>query len=391
MDQTQLINLNLPIKMPRMKQTKSTPYSLSPPYCPNKDCMHHHTPNCRFYYLNGVIKTAKFPFVNQRYICRYCKTQFSSNTFTMDFRKKIAGVNPIIMELKANGMTHRSVGKLLNISEDMSRKRCADLSRQAMIKENLLARQIVIKEDVAYDGFETFSHSQFSPCYVNTAVGSQSFYTYATTFSPLNRKGRMTKQQKQTNKKLREKHGKYPTDSIRQQSSYIFKKLLNYCQTLPLKLHTDEHKAYLNAIKFDLPDGTIEHHTTNSKQARTPKNPLFPVNHLHMIKRHFNSAHRRETIAFNKHEAGLMDMVTLNRIHKNFMRSKFAKGNKGDVHAGKQSPATYIGLTKSIYSFSDFFDMRRHATHADFDQQEVELYRRQYKYSRVRITPYVGV
>ena len=280
-------------------------------------------------------------------------------------------------------MTNRSIALLLAHSENMIRKRLADMARQALIKENIISQNFKLTEDIAYDGFETFTNTQFSPCYLNTAVGSKSFYTYATTYSYMNRKGRMTEKQKQIKAELEQQYGAYPRDSIRTQTTYIIKKLLKYHRETLLTLITDEHKAYRNSLKYDICSKKICHYTVSSKAPRTPLNPLFPVNHLHLLIRHFNAAHRRETIAFNKNEAGIIDSITIHRIDKNFMRFKFSKKTR-------QTPAMLAGITDHLLHFHDFFDLRRHATHANFDPQEMDQYRRIWKHSRCSITPYTG-
>jgi transposase-like protein len=360
-----------------------------PFYCPNPNCKFHNVNSKNFYTKYGTTKTLKSPYINQRYRCKNCGKQFSQNTFSIDFRKRIVELSPSIFELRANGMTYTSISKSLHVSEGCVRLRCGDLARQAMIKENILGENLVLNESVAYDGFETFSNTKFSICYINTAVGSDSFYTFATTYSPLNRKGRMTKWQKEKKKGLEKKFGKYPTSSVREQTTYILKKLISYSSN-DLLLYTDEHKAYQSSINQDLADEKIIHKTINSKEKRNASNPLFPVNHLHLTYRHFNSAHRRSGISFHKHEAGIMDSITINRIHKNFMRSKFLRNNVHDKKAGIESPAMKIGLAKSILRFEEFFDYRRQLTHARFDEQEVKMYKRDWDFSRFNIAPYLG-
>lgn len=137
---------------------------------------------------------------------------------------------------------------MLGITEKSLRLRIKDLAKQCQIQENILVRGLRIREEIAYDGFESFSNSQFSPNYINTAVGRSSHYTYATTYSPLNRKGAMTKWQKQENEARQRKFGKYPTSSVKDETGYIFEKLLSYADG-KLTIWTDEHKSYSAALK----------------------------------------------------------------------------------------------------------------------------------------------
>ena len=370
-----------------MKQLCSKVIAFTPPYCPNSHCPHHQG-GIKFSFLkNGIIRTLKPPYRNQRFICRHCRIQFSQNTFSMDFRKRKVDLNSRIFLLKAHGLTYRSIATLLNISEHAVRQRMADLARQCLIQENRRTKALRINHPVIYDGFETFCQSQFSPCYINTAVCEKSFYTIATTYSPLNRKGQMKPWQKVKNKRLREEFGAYPHSSVREETDYIIKKLLAKSSNNSLVLRSDDHPAYKASVKkFE----RVIHDTTPGKAARTASNPLFAINHLHLLKRHFNSAFRRQTISFAKNEAGTMDTITVGRIHKNWMKSKFAKGNAEDPDADKYSPAMAEGLVDKIMQFDDFFDLRRPHTHAEFDSKEMQLFRREWAFSRNKIVPYLG-
>jgi transposase-like protein len=363
---------------PGEKPLKEPPSVDNPVYCPNPGCKYHQGYKQHEFVKNGSVKTKKYPGVNQKFRCKECGRGFSSNTFSMDFRKRHIGLGAIIFDSISNGMTYRSLSRLVKINEHSIRRRVIDLSRQCQIQENILMKDRTIQEEVVYDGFEGFCFSQFQPCYLNTAVGKTSLYTYATTYSPLNRKGAMSEWQKKVNQELQEKHGKYPSDSVFNETEYIFEKL-SQRSTEKLTIWTDEHKAYLRAAKKN---AKIVHKTVSSKRRRNPSNPLFAVNHLHLTKRHFNSSHRRETISFHKHEAGLMDKIHIIRVHKNFFRSKFTKKNKFDEKAAQESPAMKIGVADKIYHFSNFFRQREQKSRANFDKKETAVFERRYEFSR---------
>ena len=350
---------------------------LIPPYCPNSSCLFHFGTEFKFYVKNGCTVTDKPPFKNQRYRCKRCGTHFSNNTFSLDFRKRETGISEEVLFMAMNGVSNHSISKRLKIAEGTVRDRFKTMSRQALLFEKEHAPK-KITEDVAYDGFETFTHSQFSPCYVNTAVGSRSMFIYHNTFSPLNRKGRMTEEQKRVNQKLIQKHGFYPRDSVFEESRYILQSLSE--KAGGKMLFTDEHKAYQRAIRsFDF---RMEHTSINSKLRRDPSNPLFPINRLHNLYRHFFSSQKRETIAFQKHEAALMEKMQLMKIYQNFMKPKFVRKNSFDSKAHEWSPAMYLGLTDRVLSFKDVFGIRKLATQVRLDSREVAFMNRSYPYSR---------
>ena len=353
---------------------------LIPPYCPNNTCLFHFGTNERFYLKNGWIKTDKAPFRNQRFKCKRCRVQFSANTFSLDFRKHTADLSEKVLHYVMNGMSNNSVARLLTVAEGTVRDRLKTMAKQALIfeKEHYPS---AIKEDVAYDGFETFTHSQFSPCYVNTAVGSHSLFVYHNTFSPLNRKGRMTVEQKAEQKDLIQKYGFYPRDSVYEESRYILQSLSHLGPGRTL--YTDEHKSYLRAVRsFDF---KMEHETINSEVRRDPSNPLFPINHLHLLYRHFFSSQKRETIAFQKHEAALMEKMQLMKIYRNFMSTKFVKKNKFDPHAHEWSPAMYVGVANKVLKFNEVFGIRKLKSQIKLDQREEAFINRNYPYSRQKI------
>ena len=365
--------------------------SFTPPYCPNPDCQHHHHGSMGFYVKNGFQKTQKFPYTNQRYRCRTCRNQFSYTYFGHDFRKKTPCLSADIFFFKVNGMTNHSIARRLNIGEPSVRIRLAELKRQAMLKQKVLEKNMRLQEPIVYDGFESFSYSQFDPCYVNTSVGKNSLYTYLATLSPLNRKGRMTEWQKKKNLELRKEFGAYPPNSIRVQTTYSIAKLLKLTRNNQLQLFSDEHKSYQHSVKFDFPGCKILHHTTSSKERRDGHNPLFAINHLHLHYRHFLASHRRETIAFNKHEAGLMDSILLKTVSKNFLEPQMYKRGPKNKVRNKQSPAMAVGITDKILTFDEFFDHKRTIKQVPLDQEEERMYYSIYQFSRRRISRYKGI
>ena len=353
---------------------------LIPPYCPNPRCLFHFGTDEKFYVKNGFAFTNKPPLRNQRFKCNRCKIQFSTNTFGLEFRKRAEGLSEKILHYSLNGMSNNSIARLLKIAEGTVRDRLKNMARQSVLfeKKNY---PVKICEDVAYDGFETFTGSQFSPCYVNTAVGSHSMFIYHNTFSPLNRKGRMTNEQKIKNQELIKKHGLYPQSSVYEETIYVMKNLSDLAAGRVL--YTDEHKSYLRAYQsFNC---LMDLETISSRARRDSSNPLFPINRLHNLYRHFFSSQQRETISFQKHEAALMEKLQLMKIYRNFMNPKFVKKNKYDPNAHEWSPAMYVGVADKIISFAEVFGVRKLKSQVRLDKKEIEFINRSYPFSRQKI------
>ena len=279
-----------------------------------------------------------------------------------------------------NGMSNNSIARIMGIAEGTVRDRIKEMSRQSLLfeKEHFPKK---LNENIAYDGFETFTHSQFSPCYVNTAVGSRSMFIYHNTISPLNRKGRMTPDQKMKNRELILKHGLYPSNSVFEESKYI---MANLHRLGPDRtIFTDEHMAYQRAARSLNAD--LIHETISSKARRDPTNPLFPINRLHNLYRHFFSSQQRETISFQKHEAALLEKIQLMKVYRNFMNPKFVKKIKFDPHAHEWSPAMYVGVVEKILSFDEIFSIRKIASQTQLDDKETAFMNRNYSFSRRKI------
>jgi transposase-like protein len=361
--------------------TKSSDqYELIPPYCPNPQCLFHLGSEEKFYAKNGFSITNKPPFRNQRFKCTRCKIQFSCNTFGLDFRKRSPGFPEKILHYSLNGMSNNSIARLLKVAEGTVRDRLKNMARQSLLFEKANDPK-KIDENVAYDGFETFSGSQFSPCYVNTAVGSHSMFIYHNTFSPLNRKGRMTNDQKIKNQELINRHGLYPQSSVYEETIYVMKNLSH--RAAGRTLFTDEHRSYMRAYRSFACQ--MELKTISSKARRDSSNPLFPINRLHNLYRHFFSSQQRETISFQKHEAALMEKLQLMKIYRNFMNPKFVKKNKYDPHAHEWSPAMYIGVAGKILTFSEVFGVRKLKSQSRLDNKELEFMNRCYPFSRQKM------
>lgn len=357
------------------------PLIFGPPFCPNSKCIHHRRGPIGFAKKNGIVKTLKAPYFNQRYLCRSCGIQFSKNTFDFDFRKKFILLSRNVLAFSMNGMSHSSIARELKVSKGSVNLRLKNLAHQSLLfeKENAVDK---INENIAYDGFETFTYSQYSPCYINTAVGMNSHFIYHNTFSPLNRKGRMTDQQKIKQGKLLEKFGAYPRDSVRLESQYVFSEINSKAEK-NIQLFSDEHQSYQSAFKQTLQK--ITHKTISSKLRRNSQNPLFAINHLHLLYRHFLCSQRRETIAFQKHEAAMLEKVQLMKIYRNFFQPKFTKKNKHDEFAHLWSPAMYLKITDRILEFNDVFGERRLRSHFKLDERENDFLNRHYPYSRQKM------
>jgi hypothetical protein len=107
-------------------------------------------------------------------------------------------------------------------------------------------------------------------------------------------------------------------------------------------LRSDEHQAYPRAMAR-LRDRSLVHEQTSSKEARTTRNPLFPVNLSDMLLRHCSSNHKRETIAFSKRRQSILYRAAIWTVWRNYMKDRSENAKRG-------TPAMALGIEERALS-----------------------------------------
>ena len=110
----------------------------------------------------------------------------------------------------------------------------------------------------------------------------------------------------------------------------------------PLTVRSDEHPAYPRSLRR-LHGYSIRHECTPSVEARTPGNPLFPVNLMDLLLRHHSANHKREGIAFSKRHQAVIERAALLLLWRNF-------GKRFSENHGGGTPAMRLGLARSPLS-----------------------------------------
>jgi hypothetical protein len=276
----------------------------------------------------------------------------------------------------------------LGLTEGTIRRKKKKLSRWSLLKWGRDIEDLEITESIAYDGLENFSFSQYEPNYVNHALGRDSLYIYDLNFSPLNRKGRMTKAQVDRLRELDAKYGRFNPRAIQESSLLIFERLFSKAEFLTI--HTDDHNAYKRALKACRLKN-FQHLITPSKLARNYRNRLFAINHADILSRQHLSPFKRETISFAKNSVSMMETYVLFSVFKNYMRPQFVKKHKKNPLANIQSPAMALGLRDRIQSFRQFFRGRITAGQVKLSEDWLNLFDAWEPSSRHCIAPYAGI
>jgi hypothetical protein len=222
-----------------------------------------------------------------------------------------------------------------------------------------------VDEPLVVDGLETFAASQYQPLYLNNVVGARTHYTYAFTLSHLRRKGTMTDEQRAKRERFEAKYGRPEPDAIERGTATA----LRIAAPLPqqLTVRSDKHRAYPRAFA-SLGHLRIAHERTSSNKARTPSNPLHPVNLLDGLVRHSNANHKRETIAFSKRHLGVAWRHAWMLCWRNYC--KHYSENKKDP-----SPAMRRGITKRLLRVREVLRRRLFFTRTPLPEEWKQYYR----------------
>lgn len=355
-----------------------------PPYCPNPKCKHH-SGGVEFFQKDGTSKLKRFPYLSQRFRCKECGITFAYSFFFLEYRARIWGKNEAIFLDHRNNISCCETARQIGHSERMVRGRKQKMNRWGLLKHAKFTENLKVEEPIVYDGLENFSFSQYSPNNINQALGQDSLFLYDFNFAPINRKGKMKPSQRRKKRKLEEIHGEYPKDSLLTSTKRLFARLLK--KTEKLILHTDYHFQYERAVKQLKVEGSLDgkklnHIQTSSKAVRNYQNPLFAVNHVDLQIRQELGTFRRETIAFAKHSIAMQESYCLYMLYRNYMRPKFFKPHEADPECHKKSPAMYVGVTKEVLSFKEFFGVRVLSTQVKLHEDWKALYHREDAHSR---------
>lgn len=333
------------------------------PACPNTKCEFHcleAAQSSSHLRLDGCYQRATHPYTVQRYRCNRCGSRFSDSTQSLESWTRRRGLTHPIFRFFCEGLANRQIGRLLNVDERTVRNRLKRLSQHALLEHAHRTRLLKIAEPIAYDGIENFAKSQYEPNNINQAIGFDSQFIYDFNFAPLNRKGHMSERQRKRKAEIEANEGCFPTSAIRTSSAKIFKRLFEKCDPQQgLKLLTDKHFQYREAIKIDLCNLKIEHQTISSKATRLYKHILFPVNHFDLLLRHHNKAFARETISFSKKHGTMILRYALAMVWRNYFRPQFTKRHKLNPESNRRSPAMAVGISNKLEKFHEFFGRLR--------------------------------
>jgi biotin operon repressor len=211
---------------------------------------------------------------------------------------------------------YRQIAAELGVSHTTVLGQVQRLGRHCLLVHQALLPAGTPREPLVLDGFRSFESGQFWPFDLNLVVGP-SHYVYGFNDAELRRSGTMTTAQRRKRERLEQLYGRPDPQATRKAVEELLGRLVPAGVTCELR--SDEHRAYPQALRR-LGDRDIRHSTTSSRQMRTPRNPLFPVNLADLLLRHTGANHKRETIAFSKRRQGALYRAAIWTVWRNYVK-----------------------------------------------------------------------
>jgi len=139
--------------------------------CPNKNCSQHTNPEGKFYSKKGYFVTKWNAQKVPRYICKTCKTSFSTHTFRKTYQQKKPYLNEKIRRALSEANTIRGTGRELEISKNTVLKKLVFLGKNSreVCEENWTKPENKV-EEVQFDELETSHRTQCLPLTIAFAI-----------------------------------------------------------------------------------------------------------------------------------------------------------------------------------------------------------------------------
>lgn len=361
-----------------------------PPFCPNSYCPNHdpqstHRPRSSpWYQKDGFYSTAVHPRI-QRFRCRCCHTRFSSQSFSIDYAVKRPLPYRRIFEQLNSGSGVRCLARQLGVSEKVILNRLSRLARQSLALHAELRRSLRLQEDLAADGFESFTVSQYFPNNIHLLVGKSSQYLYGADYAHLRRKGRMREGQKCRREQL-ERRFRAPAGEITRSFERLMHHFLRYYERggrRAVGVYTDEKREYAQVIAGpggvgeQSRGGGIVHIRRSAKSARTLRNDLFAVNYYDRELRKDQGNHVRESVEFSRNVNNCMERLWVYAAYHNYLKPYrvLERGRCGRTHA----QVAGIERKEVRKRWKRFFTQRWFVTHLDLSCSERYVWYRCYQ------------
>jgi len=299
-----------------MSATSSFPFGRRPPFCPAPDCDSHADPGAWRFKKKGFFFRKATPQRIQRYICRCCGRNFSSQTFSVSYwLRRPELLRPLFFRILGCSAL-RQIAAEFGVSHATVQHQVERLGRHCLLYHEAL-RPRTPTEPLALDGFRTLESGHYWPFDLNLLVG-RSHYVYGFNEAELRRSGTMRPGQRRKRERLEARFGRPPPQATRAAIAELVGRIVP--EGADAEIDSDAHRAYPVAIRA-VRNRRIHHVTTPSTAARTASNPLFAVNLADLLLRHTGANHKRETIAFSKRRQNACYRGAIWGVWRNYIKS----------------------------------------------------------------------
>ena len=301
-----------------------------PEFCPNRVCRFHSREvagDYQWYHPHGKFFTQCRGWI-QRFRCVECGKTCSTQTFSVHYWTHYTNDLGWLAERLYGCGGLRQTGRYGSVTYRVIQNRTRRLARNALSVMDLALSELCLGEDVAMDGFESYTRSQYHPNNITHLVGSESQFIYGAIHTLFRRKGSMTGTQKRTRALI--DLAWTPPTGIKEDTTVLLtdmsKPIAAGCEKRgKVCLSSDEHHAYgpalraVDALKKELDSGRLVHRTVSSRAARTRSNPLFAVNYADRQMRKNMAEHVRETVRQGREVNCQMERMALFIVMHNFL------------------------------------------------------------------------
>src|SRR5262245_28162403 len=364
------------------------PSHFRPPFCPWPECPGHRGPRPPFHRHGHYLRPSDGRPI-PRYRCLRCRRTCSRQTFSFSYYLKRRDLPCEVAAALLAGSAHRPIARSRGCSKSTITHLSARLGRHALLLQATALEQLVPwREPVVLDHFETFEFCQEFQVGLATPVGAHSWFLLGPDPARHRMGGKLTPQRKSRAARLL-----FPATKGGHTAS--FRRTLGLLAHLnPLEIDrivvtTDDHAAYRAALASHPQIRRFDHRVFPNPPARRRGAPrsrqavlrdaaLFPCDALHQLLRHSLAHHRRETIAFGRRLAGILERAFLSTVWRNFIK------RRSERRSESPTPAVHVGIADGPWSWGRVLAQRLFPGRVSLPEGWKKVYVRGW------ITPQVG-
>ncbi|PCI31056.1 hypothetical protein COB52_00450 [Candidatus Kaiserbacteria bacterium] len=327
-----------------------------PPHCPNPKCENYGKPPLK---ENWCQKIGSFYRKNGDRVPRWLCTQgkkthsFSYAAFECAYWLKRRDLLPAIAQNLGEQSCLRGLARTLGVSQNCIYGQSMRIGRHCLVLHEIALKSINPKRlsTLIFDEMESWEVSQFVPTTHPMFMDYKSGFKLSLSCSPINRKGRMTTEQRTNYKVWCEKYGKVPRNSSTKAVGNILKHLKPIFEKVnEVQIATDEKRTYASELKRLWGDLNYTHMQFNSKEGRSTSY-MGKINAEDQYIRQRCSTMRRETLDCMKRHSNTSLRHATYMIKRNFvMATSHTKR--------KSNPAVKLGLIEKPVKWVDIFSRR---------------------------------